>query len=135
MANAHLRECASQSSETTARRHLAPNVTCMFTEDRPPVVNPPRRGRYPRGVVNLRAFPARYYPGALCELRSPSNPDGVPVRIEYREDDGRYSVEALAGYQVILPDGEACTYALADQSLLFRTAVVSIRYAQEVRRV
>lgn len=36
------------------RRYLAPNAIALWPEDRPPVVNQPRRGRYPRGVEALR---------------------------------------------------------------------------------
>lgn len=52
----------------SARRQLSPNVVCMFGEDRPPVINPPRRGRYPRNVVKHR-FWLRSLPGADATVR------------------------------------------------------------------
>jgi hypothetical protein len=39
------------------RRRLAPNVVCMFDEDRPPVVQQPRRGPYPKPVTSIRRWP------------------------------------------------------------------------------
>ena len=38
------------------RRRLAPNVLCMFEQDRPAVQQRPRRGRYPKSVVSLYTF-------------------------------------------------------------------------------
>lgn len=67
------------------RRRLAPNVVCMFQEERPAVVNERRRGRYPRNVVSFRSRP-RLCAGDMAELCGgalPSN-HGKKVRILQR---------------------------------------------------
>lgn len=76
------------------RRRLAPNVICMHAENRPPVFNIRRRGRYPRNVISIRSRP-RLMPGDLAEICAghPSNL-GKRVRIVER---------ATASY---LPPGE-----------------------------
>lgn len=78
------------------RRRLAPNVVCMFAEDRPPVVNPPRRGRYPRGVKELR-FWDRLRPGVYAYMwtATPTNPNrGIVVRLVEKYDDGDWLIES-----------------------------------------
>lgn len=81
--NASIREGASTDAATRAapRRRLAPNVVCLHMEDREPVVNARRRGRYPRGVVSIKSRP-RLMPGDVCEMIGglPSN-RGKLVRI------------------------------------------------------
>lgn len=68
-------------TRATARRRLAPNVVCLHPEDRPPVVNARRRGRYPLGVVSIKSRP-RLMPGDVCEMVGglPSN-RGKLVRV------------------------------------------------------
>ena len=73
---------ASASTAPTVRRRLAPNVICMFLEERLPVINVKRRGRNPRNVVSIWSVP-RLKPGDMAELCNgalPSN-HGKKVRI------------------------------------------------------
>lgn len=77
-----IREGAPTDTGTSApRRRLAPNVVCLRSEDRAPVVNPRRRGRFPLGVVSIKSRP-RLMPGDVCEMVGglPSN-RGKLVRI------------------------------------------------------
>jgi len=121
--------------EALPRRYLAPNVICMFAEDRQPVLNRPRRGRFPKVVTPILASGKRIFPGVVCELRTPLNPHGVPVLVEEFDEQGLWRVVALGGKQIVRSDGTAYGRALADSKILFRSACVAARYAQEVRHV
>ena len=86
------------------RRRLAPNVICMFDDDRPPVVNVRRRGRYPRNVTPI-ASRARLMPGDLAELCGsclPSN-RGKRVRILGPDPSMRKPGEWFAIESLFLP--------------------------------
>lgn len=136
MANQRLRESASNYSEAPARRRLAPNVTCMFPEDRPPVVNRPRRGRYPNNVVRILSSGPRFYPGVVCELRTALDPDGVPVIVVGSSDDrGWFYIKALGGHKITFGNGDTGVFGSAHPGSLFRSAIVSVRYAKEARHV
>ena len=54
---------SSTSARKTAylapRRRLAPNVICMFAEERPAIDSKPRRGNYPRNIVSPCEFRCR----------------------------------------------------------------------------
>ena len=63
-----IREGAPSDPGTSApRRRLAPNVVCLCAEDRAPIVNPRRCGRFPLGVVSIKSRP-RLMPGDVCEM-------------------------------------------------------------------
>lgn len=62
------------------RRRLAPNVVCLFQEDRPAVVNVRRRGRYPRNVVAFWARP-RLLVGDMAELCGGALPSNHGKRV------------------------------------------------------
>jgi hypothetical protein len=80
------------------RRMLAENVVAMFAEDRAPVVNPKRRGRYPKGVTGLRRWD-RIHPGDYCLIWATSGQTmnhGRTVKVHtYDETVSRWVVEAI----------------------------------------
>lgn len=94
------------------RRYLAPNVIALWPEDRPPVVNPKVRGRYPRGVERLRTW-LRLRPGVYAYLWNKCLPEnrGVVVRLQGEAKDhkraGFWNVRGITGplAQVNLDDG------------------------------
>jgi hypothetical protein len=96
------------------RRHLAPNVIALWPEDRPPVVNPARRGRYPRGVEALRRW-NRLRPGVYAYLWNNCLPEnrGLVVQLLGESKDhkkpGFWNVRGVTGplAQVNLDDGTA----------------------------
>ncbi|MCC4115329.1 hypothetical protein LLG90_08220 [Aromatoleum toluclasticum] len=54
-------------NQPPARPHLAPNVVCMFNEERPPVQQTRTRGRYPLSIARFASRP-RLMPGDIAEL-------------------------------------------------------------------
>lgn len=96
------------------RRYLAPNVIALWPEDRPPVVNPARRGRYPRGVEALRRW-NRLRPGVYAYLWS-ANPTsrnrGKVVRLRKEYADGDWEVEAYDS-EIYFANGECSRFAAA----------------------
>jgi hypothetical protein len=101
------------------RRYLAPNVIALHAEDRPPVVNVRRRGRYPACVKRIEDIP-RLYVGVLCELRTQDNA-GVPVRIKSFEPNGDACVEAIGHRLIHCNDQSRARIAYCRTSYLFRT--------------
>lgn len=80
------------------RRHLAPNVVCLFAADRPAVTNERRRGRLPRGVTRLWIPPLSV--GQVCEIRhrAPHPNNGKVVKLlRYFDVHDGYDVEAITG--------------------------------------
>jgi hypothetical protein len=83
------------------RRMLAENVVAMFAEDRAPVVNPKRRGRFPRRVFALRLW-ERIHVGDYCLIwacgTSPRVNHGRMVKVTgYSSQDGKWKVQAIGG--------------------------------------
>lgn len=101
------------------RRYLAPNVISMHAEDRPPVINRPRRGRYPAMVAPIWTA-RRLYVGAVCELRSPLN-DCIPVRIVAFLDNGDAHIEAVGPRLITINAQQTSRNAGAGLSSLHRT--------------
>lgn len=54
--------------QSNLRRRLAPNIVCLFSDDRPPIVNQRLRGRRPRRISSISAQP-KIRPGAFCYIR------------------------------------------------------------------
>lgn len=90
------------------RHHLAPNVIALWSEDRPPVANPPRRGRYPRGVVALRRW-NRLRPGVYAYLWNNCLPEnrGVVVQLLGEPDGCFWNVRGITGLLAQGHDGTA----------------------------
>lgn len=85
------------------RRRLAENVICLFAEDRPPVINRPRRGRLPSCVVSARRFEELRHswqrPGIEAELCGTVRAEKKGMRvclIELRAD-GDWAIAAVRG--------------------------------------
>ena len=76
------------------RRRLAPNVVCLFPEDRPAIVNEPRRGRYPRNVIRFGSRP-RLLAGDMAELCGSALPSNHGKRVRLI---GRVSGADLPGW-------------------------------------
>lgn len=57
----------ARTQKTVPRRLLAPNVVCLFAQNRAPIVNAPRRGRYPKNVTPISSRP-RLMPGDIAQL-------------------------------------------------------------------
>lgn len=120
------------------RRRLAANVICLFTDDRPPVVNDctTRRGRRPRNIIRFRERPLEI--GDICELcrgAIPSN-HGKLVRITgWNQKHGGYDVESVRGLLDVRdietgkPDGESDTAIVAPANLR-RVSSLTRRAAQ-----
>lgn len=91
------------------RRQLGPNVTCMFTDERPKIANPRIYGKKPRGIVYLPTW-RHLTEGDVAVVRGGLN-NGKRVRIvEYARDfewkSGQpFWVESLDGLLWILIDG------------------------------
>jgi len=118
MASLALRYCAEKTTQKH-RRYIASNVVAMYADDRPPVVQPRRRGRYPSCVKRLSDTP-RLYVGAICELRTPLN-DSVPVRIvDLNPADGAW-IEAVTPRLITYRDGTKGRDAKCGPESLFRT--------------
>ena len=62
------------------RRRLAPNVVCLFQEERAPIANERRRGRFPRGVVALWSRP-RLMVGDMAEICGTALPSNHGKRV------------------------------------------------------
>ena len=62
------------------RRRLAPNVVCLFQEERAPIANERRRGRFPRGVVALWSRP-RLMIGDMAEICGTALPSNHGKRV------------------------------------------------------
>ena len=80
------------------RRHLAPNVVCMFDADRPAVANARRRGRLPRNVTRFEIPP--FVIGEVVEIfHGGTNPNnGTRVKIfDYLASSGEFCVDAVGG--------------------------------------
>lgn len=98
------------------RRRLANNVICLFPEDRPPVINPPRRGRLPSCVVPARRLEelrhAWQQPGAVAELCGTvrSENKGVRVRLIGKKADGCWLIETVRG-ELTVEGGERVSIA------------------------
>jgi len=127
-ANSTAAPSSTNQEQPTRRRYLAPNVICMFAEDRQPVLNRPRRGRFPKVVTPILASGKRIFPGVICELRTPLNPQGVPVLVEELDEEGLWSVVALGGHEIVCRDGSTYGRARAESKVLFRSASVAARY-------
>lgn len=79
-------------------RRLAPNVVRLFTDERPPVANPPRRrGRLPRNVVRFTSRP-RLAIGDVCELCRGALPEnhGKQVQVMGISADGFADIAAVS---------------------------------------
>lgn len=127
MANTATVASATPARQTIPRPRLAANVVCLFAEDRPPVVNRPRRGRLPKAVAVLSAArPLRI--GALCEFSAEGH-ETMPVRIIERLDNGRFRVEAVAGHEFVFPNGARGRGASVHYSCLRRSAIIDLQYA------
>lgn len=73
---------AQQLSQPTAdRRRLAPNVVCLFAQDREPVVRQSWRGIRRGNVVSFRSRP-RLMPGDLAQIWSKGSNFGKLVRLK-----------------------------------------------------
>lgn len=96
------------------RRYLSLNVIAMWPEERPPVVNPARRGRYPRGVCALRSW-KRLRPGVYAYLWNNCLAEnrGLVVKLLYelkgRNCPGFWCVQGITGQlaQMNIEDGTA----------------------------
>lgn len=94
----------------------------LFSEDRPPVNQPRRRGRYPRNVVRLSGV-QKIRAGVVCELRTPLN-DSVPVLVEGFLDDGFVSIKAITKRLITCLDHSQTDQAFTLPSQLFRSVCV-----------
>jgi len=67
---------------------LPSNVISLFSDERAPVINVPRRGRLPHGVTNIRSRP-RLMPGDVAEMCGKALPanHGKRVRLICRNTD------------------------------------------------
>ncbi len=107
------------------RRRLAPNVICLFPEDREPVVRARRYGRYPQGVVALWRWP-RIRPGVICELCNGANPANHGKLARIVERDGyRWECRAINEDFVLCdsdgkPTGQRGSVCLTDSENLRR---------------
>lgn len=110
-------------NKTLPRRRLAPNVIAMHADDRPPVVQPRRRGRWPACVASLWRGRSRLYVGALCALRTPLN-DDVPVRILEIHQNGNCLVEIAGTRGIVCQGGDLAQEAIATNQSLIRTATL-----------
>lgn len=119
---------AQTETPSIARRRLAPNVVCMFADDRPPVINRGRRGRYPKLVKSLWSM-RRLRVGALCELNTARNAN-IPVRIVEEIEPGRYGVMALAGLRILCSDGELSLGAVVTNQQLRRSVVLDLQFSK-----
>jgi hypothetical protein len=54
---------------SVSRPRLAPNVICMFADERPTVISRARRGRLPRGIARINGQPL-FLRGDIVEFRS-----------------------------------------------------------------
>lgn len=79
----------SPSAAPVPRRRLAPNVICMFEDERMPVENVRRRGRYPRNVISFNSRP-RLKPGDMAELCGTVLPANMGKRVRLVEIDSKY---------------------------------------------
>ncbi|MES2714198.1 MAG: hypothetical protein V4795_00435 [Pseudomonadota bacterium] len=101
------------------RRRLAPNLACLFAEDRPAVANGRRRGRLPSSVVRLNT-PPRLQIGDLAELcNCRAENRGLRVRLLRQYDDGDWEIAPVQGL-VVLMDGSPALYAAAPPDKLRR---------------
>lgn len=66
--------------QRTSRRRLAPNVLCLFEDDRPPVINERRRGRQPRNVTSIWSRPA-LKPGDYAEILRSDTASNIGKRV------------------------------------------------------
>jgi hypothetical protein len=95
----------------TARRRLADNVVCMFGDERPPVVQQPRRaGRYPDKValIRYRLGLKRIKPGDYCCIWGgpPDSPNrGLLVRVEAPGENWQEWVISAVGQRIKTQDG------------------------------
>ena len=90
--------CDEQKPPPPPRRHLAPNVACMFAADRPVVINERRRGRLPRGVARFSIPP--FFAGEVVEIFYPGdNPNnGKRVKVlGYVPSEKEFDVESVNG--------------------------------------
>lgn len=76
------RPSATPQNLPSARRRLAPNVVCMFPDDREPIIQPRRRGRYPRGVASIKDV-ERLRVGVVAEVvnAGPKSQENVGARV------------------------------------------------------
>lgn len=120
--------------QTTAAHVHAPNVVRLFSEDRPPIVQR-LRGRYPKGVVHIRAVP-RFRVGALVELVGiKRDPEANGARGVIVEDNGSPGWRYLVGLDrnVICRDGKPGRDVWFRERNLRR--VLDWRQVEEIRRL
>lgn len=67
--------------QTVSKRLLAPNVVCLFDQDRAPILNAPRRGLRRGNVIALSSRP-RLKPGDLAQIWSHGSNFGKLVRLK-----------------------------------------------------
>ena len=115
----------SPTQPTLPRRRLAPNVIALHAEDRPPVVQTRRRGRYPACVARFTVGRSRLYVGAVCALRTPLN-DDTPVRVVEIHQNGDCVIEAVSPRPIICVDGEPSCRATTSNQSLVRTATLGL---------
>lgn len=128
MANLAQSAFAQPVLPSIARRRLAPNIVCMFADDRPPVVNRPRRGRLPKAVAVFQAE-RKLRPGALCEFSTDGHP-AIPVRIIENLGNGRSHVEAIVGHEFTFPDGQRGRDANVNYACLRRSVVLDLQFGK-----
>lgn len=90
----------TQHNQPPARPHLAPNVVCMFDEERPPVQQTRTRGRYPRCVARLASRP-RLVPGDIAEMTS----EGWSGRVMILRENYSPNLGNCLQFQVMGVDG------------------------------
>ena len=128
---------ARSADQAHVRRRLAPNVICMFAEDRPAVVQERRRGRHPRVVVSIRSTP-RLMEGDTVEMcgKNLSN-HGKIVRV-FGIDSGPDMPPGI-WWALMITDAQAKegvrinTYY--DDGTLWRTGLVGYARSEDLRRI
>lgn len=125
---------SATANPTPARPRLAPNVIAMHAEQRPPVQQSGRRGRYPRNVAKLADRP-RLMPGDIAEfIIDPWR--GVRVMILRQSSDpdlncaDQFAVLVLG--DPVEVRGKACETCIAAARVL---RLVRCGYMSEWRRV
>ncbi len=85
---AELLETEQLRTFAAPRRRLAPNVFCMFAEDRPPVFNIRRHGPLPRNcnVISFASRP-RLVPGDIAEIWKGGIPSNIGKKVRLIERD------------------------------------------------
>lgn len=95
------------------RRHLAPNVVCMFNEDRPAVQQVPRRGRYPKVVATMHDARSRRY---LASLPKPVDYQ-LGDRVEVNLTHAGWHEAVIAGFAQPFSNGERRFRVIAEGCL------------------